>query len=707
MSSCAPQGPRRSASRVGFTAVLQVRVFREIFAGFLLAALAALPAGAIDVAFRATPSVSLPLLSSAGLFTPGAGVLVAADLEVNGLLAPFVEVGLSAQPAMRTGSSLQLTRAGAGLNVLWFPAARLKVRAGGGGGVYAGTYGELGTTNFYWKAGAELGYRFSPGFTLCAGGQLEQYLYQGGSHYTGLAVGLTADVNLSLFSNRSTGLAVKGWQGEPVFPVLYTTYEATPVGRVTITNTEQAEIRDVEVSFQAGGYTSARKPCARIALIGRGASVEAPLYASFSEQVLTLSENTKVQGELLVTYRLLGSRREARKEVAVRFANRNAATWQDPRLAAAFVSPNDPAVLEHSKYIAGLVRDKLRSGIDANLQYGMGFFEGLRLSGIAFAPDPTTPYVQYHASAGSIDYLQYPYQTLAYRSGDCDDLAILYAASLESVGIRTAFIPFADDFCVAFLLSMGGSEAASAFVDPSLVIVRGNGAWVPVQVSRLREGFLAAWQGGAALCGGAEGGPAGMFTLEEAWREFRPIGVPGVEPRVPKPSEEQVSVAFDNAIARFIAREIGPRAEKLLSRMAGGRGTARQHNTLGMLYARYDRLEEARVQFEAAAAGNYVPALCNLGNVAFLQKNYEEAVVHFEKAVRLQPDAKAALLGLARASYELDLFAQSDALFSAVRQMDPELADRYAYLSTQAVGSASRASAAADRRDVLWSDEGE
>jgi tetratricopeptide (TPR) repeat protein len=660
--------------------------------------------------------VSFPILAAAPLFSPGVGATIAADLEVGGLLAPFIEAGLAAEPTRNTGNSLQLTQAGAGLNVLWFPAARLKVRAGGGAGVYGGTYGETGTTNFYWKAGADVGWRFSPGFTLAAGGHVVQYLYQGGSHYTGVALGITADVNLSLFSNRSTGLGVEGSQGEPVFPVLYTTYETAPVGSVTITNTEQAEIRDVEVFFQAGSYTSARKPCARFGLVARGASVQAPLYASFSEQVLTLSENTKVQGELVVIYRLLGSRREARKEVAVRFANRNAATWQDPRLAAAFVSPNDPAVLEHSKYIAGLVRDRLRGGIDANLQYGMGFFEGLRLSGVAFAPDPTTPYAQYRASADAVDYLQYPYQTLAYRSGDCDDLAILYAASLESVGIRTAFVPLADDFCVAFLLSMDAAEAASAFVDPSLVILRGKAAWVPVQVSRIREGFLAAWQGGAALCaaagdgaggGDGQGGPAGMFTLEEAWKAFRPIGVPGVEPRVPKPSEEQVSIAFDNAVARFISREIGPKAEKLLSRMQGGKGSARQHNTLGMLYARYDLLKDARVQFEAAAAEDYVPALCNLGNVAFLERKYEEAVTHFEKAMRLQPDAKAALLGLARASYELDLFAQSDALFSAVRQLDPELADRFAYLSTGVAGSASRASAAAERRSMLWSDEAE
>jgi tetratricopeptide (TPR) repeat protein len=180
-----------------------------------------------------------------------------------------------------------------------------------------------------------------------------------------------------------------------------------------------------------------------------------------------------------------------------------------------------------------------------------------------------------------------------------------------------------------------------------------------------------------------------------------------VEPKVAKPSEEQVNVAFENAIVRFISREIGPRVQKLLSRMPNGEGTEKQHNTLGMLYARYDMLKEARVEFEKAAASSYVPALCNLGNIAFLEKSYEESMQYFEQALLLQPDTKAALLGLARAKYELDQFAESDALFSAVREMDPALAARFAYLSSRIDASASRASAVAERGAIFWSDEGE
>jgi hypothetical protein len=122
--------------------------------------------GALDFAFRFMPEVSLPVMDSAGYFTAGGGGTFAADLELFGFLAPFVEAGFHAEPARNTGKSLLLTNGGVGLSLFSFPIPRLKARVGAGGGLYAGSYDESQTTNYYWKARAEMGYRFSPGFTL-------------------------------------------------------------------------------------------------------------------------------------------------------------------------------------------------------------------------------------------------------------------------------------------------------------------------------------------------------------------------------------------------------------------------------------------------------------------------------------------------------------------------------------------------------------
>ena len=38
----------------------------------------------------------------------------------------------------------------------------------------------------------------------------------------------------------------------------------------------------------------------------------------------------------------------------------------------------------------------------------------------------------------AIDHIQYPAQTLGGKTGDCDDLTVLYCALLESAGMATA-----------------------------------------------------------------------------------------------------------------------------------------------------------------------------------------------------------------------------------------------------------------------------
>jgi len=43
----------------------------------------------------------------------------------------------------------------------------------------------------------------------------------------------------------------------------------------------------------------------------------------------------------------------------------------------------------------------------------MGIFEGLRLSGVVRSADPSTPYAAARAAPAELDYLQYPFQTLA------------------------------------------------------------------------------------------------------------------------------------------------------------------------------------------------------------------------------------------------------------------------------------------------------
>jgi len=659
-----------------------------------------------------SPNLVLPIGDSVHLFSAGFGGNFNADLEFLNWLSPYAEAGFLIAPLRNAGSSITLADAGAGLQIFGYPIPRLALRAGGGGGISALSWGTQSGTLGYWRAKGEAGYRFSPSMSLLADLGYTSYFGTQTSLFTGLSFGLTIHVGLGSMNDRESGISLGIKNQNEIFPIIYYAYDKQPIATLTLTNHEQAEIRDVRVLFAAGSYTSRETECARIAVLGPGRSVDVPLYGAFNDSVLAFTEATKIQAEVRIDYRILDASAEAKEALSLRFNGRNAMTWKDAAILAAFISPQDPSMLELSKYAAGLVRNHIRPDIDKNLQYGLGIFESLRLYGLVQGSDPTSPYASTHASGSAIDYVQYPAQTLAYKTGDSDSIALAYAEALESVAVPAAICPLPTDVIVAFPLDMGATEARTSFISPGDFIYEDAVAWVPLQASRIREGFLSAWMGGAALWRAAvQGGGAQprLIKIEDAWKRFAPVSLPDADYKPLKPGEDQINLAFENELGRFVTREITPRVQRLVSDMGGlQNGNGRQLNSLGILYARYGLYPQAREQFERAVSKNYPPALVNLANVAFLLGDFETAQTYFKKALVLQPDSKAALIGLARSEYELDAYSDADSLFARVQSIDPVLAARYSYLSSHVdAATALRASsAAADRGGgMTWVDE--
>ncbi len=678
----------------------------------LLAALillCSIPGMAQDLRFRVSPELSIPLADQ-DIFGLGGGGSLDVDLTLFNFLAPYagMDVRFVAPPTSEMDTSLVLSAAGGGLGLYAFPFPRLKLGVSGGSGVYMGSYstGEdtTMTGNIFWEAGGELGFRIRPGFTVSAAASYTDYLTQHDSFYRGLTVSLVADIGLRTrdFEGRAV---LDTAESRAVYPVLAQEYVGAPFGTATIRNAESAEMRNVQVWFEAEGYTSGPALCGSVAYLGRGAATTVPLVANFSDQVMEITESIRVNAEIRVTYELLGESRASRSETTIEIADRNALTWQDPAILASFISPNDPAVLDASKFLAGVVRTESLVEVDSNLQYALGIFEGLRLSGITWKPDPQTPYQAMRTSPVDVDYVQYPHQTIAYRSGDSDDLAVLYASALEAVGVPAAVIPFEDEVIAAF--KMRGSEDATRdwFLDPEEFMFVDGEAWVPIRISMLREGFLQAWRQGAEMVHGNPQAPNLFYPVARAWQEYPPARVPGIAATTEKPAVDQVKTAFGSVVNLVVLKEVQPRVESIRSSFGTDGGNARQRNFLGVLYARYGMYEEALVEFEAAADLGDPRAIVNIGNIAFLLEDFEGAVVSYQDALDRNPREVAAIIGLARAYYELDLYEEADRYFKLARDMRPEVAERYSYLSARLPGGTARASSAMDRLgDMMWSD---
>jgi hypothetical protein len=671
-----------------------------------LISLFALPVSGQDVRMRVSPDLLIPLADT-DIFSLGGGASLSFDMDLFGFLAPYLAADARfVSPAAEVDGSLFMASGGGGIGVFAFPLPRLKLGLSSGSGIYVGSYTNgtesYSTGNVFWKAGAELGYRLSPGLTISAGASYVDYLRKNDSLYKGLAISILADLGFG--SRTAEGRAVlQSAESTAVFPILATDYASESFGTAVIRNAESAEIRNVEIWFHAEGYTSGPLLCGKVPYLPKGSTTTVPLVASFSDQVMTITENVSVRGEIRIVYELLGEPRSASAETTVALLHRNALAWDDPRILASFVSPNDPAVLDSSKFIAGVVRSRARQELDSNLQYALGIFEGFRLTGIAWAADPQTPYARTRQTTSAVDYVQYPHQTLAYRSGDSDEIAVLYAAGLESVGVPAALLPLDSEVLVAFRMSRNESTTRGTFSEAGDFMFIDGEAWVPVRVSMLREGFLRAWSEGARLARETEGSRNRFFRIAEAWPQYPPAGVPDIPTNVQKPQETQVKAAFDNVVSLVIAKEVTPRAERMKVGFGQDGGTGRQRNSLGVLYARYGMYPEALAEFQAAAALGNEATTINIGNIAFLMGDYQTASAWFEKAMESNPSNTGAVIGLARSLYELDRYDEADTMFRKAVLLLPELAERYGYLSARLSGSASRASAVMERSgDMLW-----
>ncbi|HAP44080.1 MAG: hypothetical protein A2087_02445 [Spirochaetes bacterium GWD1_61_31] len=691
---------------------MKSRTVRDVLCLLAIVSLA-LPIFAQDVRVQVSPVIMVPL-AEADVYGLGFGGGALLTFDLFGFLAPYASADFIfiGPQSSQLQSSLTLVSAGAGLGLYLYPLPRVKLGLSAGPGIYIGSWqqasGEpIPTGNLNWRAGVEAGFRISPSLTVSASASYIDFRMRQESLFQGLSVSLLADIGLNT-RNSEGRVVAQGADSTPVFPTLAGDYLESPFGSLGLRNAESAEIRQVEIWFQADPYTSAPVLCASLRQIQRGASVTVPLTAAFSDQIMGVTETLRLNGTIIVNYELLGERRVATAETSISIMNRNALTWQDERVLAAFASPNDPALLDTTKFLAGVVRSNIQADLDNNLQYALGLFEGFRLSGIAWAADPQTPYAATRANSDSVDYVQFPHQTIAYRSGDSDDLAVLYAAALESVGVPAALIALDDEVLVAFRMSSTTAITRTMFASQENFIFINDEAWVPVKVSLIREGFLRAWSEAVLTLNraGAEGAPTGFFALADAWGDFPPAGVPGVSAQTRKPAEEQVRTAFNAVVSLVISREVEPRAAAMRNAFGPSGGTARQHNALGILYARYGMYREALAAFQEAAARGERRAAINIGNVAFLLGEFETAVAWYESALQTMPDDVTPLIGLARSYYELDIYDKADEYFRRAAALRPELAERYGYLSARLSGTTARASAAMDRLgDMIWEDE--
>ena len=407
---------------------------------------------------------------------------------------------------------------------------------------------------------------------------------------------------------------------------------------------------------------------------------------------------------MIIEYEYQGKERSKTGSATIQMYDRNAMTWDDDRKAASFVTAKDPAVLRFAKSVAGETRSSGSDAVNTNFRIALGLFQALSLYGINYVVDPTTPYADFSQNKFSLDYLQFPSQTLTYKAGDCDDLSILYAALLKSVGIEAAFVTVPGHIYTAISLDMEPDEAKKTFREAENLIFTEDNSWVPVEITMVKEGFLKAWETGASQWRGAAKDKRGFFPMDEAWQVYKPVGSPGGDVVDAVPPESRVLLAsYRSEMDTFIKREIESQVASLKRDIAAGGNNSRLINKLGVLYARYGFYDEAEAEFQKISS-SYTPAMINLGNISYQKNDMLTALRWYDRALERAPESRTALLGSARANYEIENFGSVKLLYTKLEEVDSRLAGKYAYL-VSASDDTGRASSAVLKESALWEEQ--
>ncbi len=680
---------------------------------FVIAAVGTAQEESLSVDVR--PSLFVPLRESATYFNIGGGAQLAATYDFSSPLFAGGGIGYDFLPTpVQTSLSLVTAEVNGGLRLDLGTIGAFRV--GLGAGAYFALYDDLSAINPL--VGADAAFEFRLGNSLRLGvGAGYQYgvgeiVTSPSFSETSLVEGLTAFVSASIVpSSASSGpraprIEIQTPQFDNVFPVLYQVYDETPIGSVRVTNGERRPISNVQISFLVNQFMDAPKLSATIDRLEPGESADIPILALFRDSVLGITERTSVASEVIVSYEEGDDVLQASRAETLRILNRNNITWDDDRKAAAFVTANDPTVLRFARNVTAAIRGEGVTAVNERLRISMALFEAMRLHGMEYVIDPDSSYIELSADDAAIDYLQFPQQSLDFRTGDCDDLSILYSALLESVGIRTAFVTIPGHIYMAFALDMDQSEAERTFARPEDLIFIDEEAWFPVETTLVREDFLGAWSVGAKQWRENEpSGTAGFFPIREAWRPFPPTGFASEAVDIAVPQTTVVLPVYEEVLDRFIDREIGPQVAALQERIAASNGNPRLLNRLGTLYARYGRYEDAEDQFRAAIANReYLPSLVNLGNLYYLRDDLSNAFRMFERAFEVREDDPEVLISLARVHFDLEDYVPAAARYRQAEIIDPDLVQDFAYIVNENRDSA-RASAAQNRRQILWNEE--
>ena len=367
------------------------------------------------------------------------------------------------------------------------------------------------------------------------------------------------------------------------------------------------------------------------------------IKAAFDLSVLQRQGPESVQAELELEYGEGPETTAIKRKEELTVYGRGSLHWDNVSRAAAFITPADVhvAAFARKSLVAFEGPIKQYGKPLANLTRALVLFEALKGFGLRYLADANSPYAKAAADRAAVDHIQYPAQLLHTKSGDCDDLTVLYASLLENAGVPTALVDFPGHIFLVFDTGIHRLEAFKLPLEPHQYIVRGDRIWIPVEVTALDQPFASAWQAGLEQLMQLSKWERRQLVIETAaaWAQYPPASPTFATPSEgPEPGVyQQALLAQHRALEQQVFEYLDDHYRNPIKAQPDNIKLRLELGRLYLALRLYDTAIEAAYDYLRRPGGETAAAYNHLGIVYFFKQEFRQAAFYLGKAALLAP----------------------------------------------------------------------
>lgn len=422
-------------------------------------------------------------------------------------------------------------------------------------------------------------------------------------------------------------LEIKVEKSEVIFANDYKSYAERPFIEITINNNTSQNIELIKVFFTIKDFMDFPTE-KRIDKLDALSSQTLKLTAVFNNKLLELTESSTIQSDITVKFVKDGVEKQINTTHPIEVYEKHALVWNDRDKISIFVTPKDPIIVDFSRNVSRSVKKKVFS---KNFTLGLAVFEAMRSIGIIYQQDPTSPYQLSSGKTDTIDYVQYPRETLKRRTGDCDDLVVLFLSIMGSLGVKAQAIDFPGHILAMFEAGIEKEDIDKIGIKRDLVVIYDNKVYIPVELTLLSENFYKAWMKGVDNYNANIGRGLRIVELEKAWQTYKPATLPPETLNIQLPNNYMnfYNSAYENCL--------NLRNDVILKNINQKLTIPEQ-----ALYLTYNTCSTE----DALILGKYLiengidssSFFNDLGNLYYLEKKYIDALQYYKKALEKESD---------------------------------------------------------------------